>query len=103
MFDKEEDLPLIARIFSENAARIFRIKDRGIIKAGNYADLAVLDPAEEFTVRNTDVTYKCGWSPYEGVTLKGRVKMTFLGGRLAARDGCPIPGPAPHPLEFARF
>ena len=103
VFDKEEDLPLIARIFSENAARIFRIKDRGIIKAGNYADLAVLDPAEEFTVRNTDVTYKCGWSPYEGVTLKGRVKMTFLGGRLAARDGCPIPGPAPHPLEFARF
>ncbi len=103
VFDKEEDLSLIARIFSENVARIFRIKDRGVIKAGNYADLTVLDPAEKFTVRNTDVTYKCGWSPYEGVTLKGRVKMTFLGGRLAARDGRPISGPAPLPLEFSRF
>ena len=91
IFDRKEDLPLIARIFSENTARIFNIKDRGFLKPGYFADLVVLDPDDFFTLKKEDVSYRCGWSPYEGTTLKGRVKKTFLsGGR-------------PQPLEFLPY
>ena len=102
IFDKKEDLPLIARIFSENASRIFNIKDRGRLEPGSFADLTVIDPSETNTLKKEDIAYKCGWSPYEGAILKGRVKMTFLNGSIAARDGQTVPGATPFPLEFRK-
>ncbi|MGN0201979.1 MAG: amidohydrolase family protein [Candidatus Cryptobacteroides sp.] len=75
----------IASAYSEKVAEIFGIADRGVLKKGAYADLVVVAPDEEFTVK--DVAYKCGWSPYEGERLKGAVKMVWVNGILTAKDG----------------
>ncbi|MGN1216311.1 MAG: amidohydrolase family protein [Candidatus Cryptobacteroides sp.] len=88
----------IASAYSEKVAEIFGIADRGVLKKGAYADLVVVDPEEEFTVK--EVAYKCGWSPYEGVTLKGAVKMVWVGGVLTAKDGAIISEPSAKPLFF---
>ena len=81
----QEDIPLekIASVFSEKAADIYGL-ERGKIQAGWYADLVVVDLEKEFTVRAEDQLSKCGWSPYEGETLKGVIEEVIINGlRLA--------------------
>ncbi len=75
------DIPLtrIAKVFSENASDLYNLK-RGKIKKGYEADLVVFDYNKEFTVRNEDQQSKCGWSPYEGETLRGVIEAVFIDG-----------------------
>ena len=91
----QEETPLtrVASAMSERCAEIFKIKDRGFIKEGYEADLVVIDTETEFTVgdaaenSSARIDYKCGWSPYEGMKLKGGVKMVFLGGEKVVENG----------------
>ena len=78
---QEEDIPLsrIASVFSEKASKIYGL-ERGKIKEGYYADLVVFDLAGSFTVKAEDQLSKCGWSPYEGETLKGVIESVFVNG-----------------------
>jgi dihydroorotase len=50
-------------------AECFQIAERGYIREGYYADLVIVDLAEQTTVSNRNTLYKCGWSPLEGTTL----------------------------------
>ena len=84
----EEDIPLsrIASAFSEKAADIFGIKDRGYLKEGYYADLAIVDMDAVQTVTSEGLAYKCRWSPYENETLKGVVTDVFVNGQRVVED-----------------
>ncbi len=62
-------------------ARIFRIRDRGFIREGYYADLVILDDSP-WTVRWDNILYKCGWSPFNGQTFNARVLNTFVNGNM---------------------
>lgn len=75
-------LTRVASAFSERPAGIFRIKDRGKLKEGFYADLVVIDPTKEYEVGKP--SYKCGWSPYEGQVFKGSVEMVWINGTPAS-------------------
>lgn len=85
----EEDIPLtrIAKAFSEKAAEICHIQERGRLQPGCFADIAVIDPAGETEVTKEGLLYKCGWSPYEGCRLKGKVETVFVNGEKAVLDG----------------
>jgi dihydroorotase len=78
----EEDIPLtrIASVFSEKASEIYGMK-RGKIKEGYFADLVVFDYEKTFVVKAEDQLSKCGWSPYEGETLKGVIESVFVNGK----------------------
>lgn len=65
----------------------FQIKERGFLDEGNWADLAIVDPDEKWTVRPDNILYKCGWSPFNGKTFRGRVKSTVVSGHLAWHEG----------------
>ena len=84
----QEDIPLtrIAAVFSENASDLYGLKT-GKIQPGYSADLVVFDKDREFTVRNEDQFSKCGWSPYEGETLKGSIEIVFVGGQIIYKEG----------------
>lgn len=108
-------MPRIASAFSERPAEIMGIRDRGFLKVGYYADLVVIDPEQEYSVKDDlvvtdpdreysvkDIAYKCGWSPYNGVTLKGVIDRVFLNGSPVVTNGRLIaPSPSGHPLEFS--
>ncbi len=93
-------LSRIASAFSERSAEILGIKDRGSLRIGNYADIVVIDPEQEYSVK--EVAYKCGWSPYEGITLRGVIERVFLNGRQVVASGqITAESPAGKKLEFS--
>ncbi len=77
----EEGIPLtrIASVFSEKASDLYGLK-RGKIKRGYDADLVIFDNTKEFTVKNEDQLSKCGWTPYDGVTLRGVIEKVLIDG-----------------------
>ena len=94
-------LERLAEVLSENPARIFGIKDRGFLKEGFFADLVVIDP-DGITVP-AGSGYKCGWTPYEGIALKGSVDMVWINGELAVSASKPSAATGrcrPRPLLF---
>ena len=77
----QEDIPLtrIASVFSEKASEIYGL-NTGKIAKGYAADLVIFDREKEFTVKKEDQLTKCGWSPYEGETLKGVIECVLVDG-----------------------
>ena len=77
-----EGIPLtrIASVFSENASELYGL-DRGKIKRGYAADLVIFDYSKEFIVKAEDQLSKCGWTPYEGETLRGVIETVFIDGK----------------------
>ncbi len=77
-----EGIPLtrIASVFSENASDLYGL-DRGKIKRGYAADLVIFDYTKEFIVKAEDQLSKCGWTPYEGETLRGVIETVFIDGK----------------------
>ena len=78
----EEGISLsrIAAVFSENAADIYGI-NRGKIAKGYEADLVVFDYSKTFEVKAEDQFSKCGWTPYEGEILRGRIEKVYIDGQ----------------------
>lgn len=77
-----DGIPLtrIASVFSENASDLYGL-DRGKIKRGYAADLVIFDYSKEFIVKKEDQLTKCGWTPYEGETLRGVIETVFIDGK----------------------
>ncbi len=61
----------------------FDIADRGYLDEGKWADVILVDPDQEWEVNKDNVHYKCGWSPFEGHTFRGKVLSTVVSGHLA--------------------
>jgi dihydroorotase len=80
-------LEKIVQKMSHAVADCFRIKDRGYIREGYYADLAIVDFKQSTRVEKEDVYYKCGWSPFEGKTFPAAVTHTFVNGNLVYGNG----------------
>jgi dihydroorotase len=80
-------LELIAEKTAHAVADCFQIEDRGYIREGYWADLAIVDLNKPLTVSKENILYQCGWSPLEGHTLSASVEQTFVSGHLAYSQG----------------
>lgn len=65
----------------------FRVKDRGFLDEGYWADLSIVDLNREWMVSPDSLLYKCRWSPFLGHTFKGYVESTIVSGHLAWSHG----------------
>ena len=95
------DLPLtrIAALMSENAGRIFGLQNKGKLAPGYDADLVIIDPNAEWTVGKP--AYKCGWTPYEGMTFTGRILQVWLRGEKVVENGETLSAPpSGQPLAY---
>ena len=66
---------------SVNPARILGI-DAGTLRVGANADIALVDLNEEWTVDPDKLHGKSKNTPFKGIKLTGKVKKTFLGGKI---------------------
>jgi len=92
----------VVRKMSHDVARCFRLKDRGFIREGYFADLVVVDLKKSTRVDRTNLLYKCGWSPFEGVTFKSSVVHTIVNGYTVYQDGKLVEASPGHRLSFER-
>lgn len=77
----------IAEKMSHAVAECFEVKDRGYIREGYKADLALVNLNNPWTVAKENIRAKCGWSPFEGHEFKSSIEKTFISGHLAYTDG----------------
>ncbi|MBB4684631.1 dihydroorotase [Amycolatopsis jiangsuensis] len=78
----------VARVLSERPAEIGNLPDHGRrIAVGEPANLALVDPDAEWTVRGAELASIAANTPYEGMRLPGVVTATVLRGRITAREG----------------
>jgi len=80
-------LKKIVQLCCENPAKIFKIKNKGFIKEGFDADLAVIDLNLEKEVKNDKLFTKCRWSPFDGWKLKGWPVTTIVNGNIIFENG----------------
>ena len=92
----------IVKLMCHNPAELYQVKDRGFIREGYYADLVLVDLNHEKVIKNDDMLYKCGWTPYDGMKAKSQVTHTFVNGKLVYHDGIVEENIIGQPLEFDR-
>ncbi len=92
----------IVEKIAHNPSKIFKIKKRGFIKEGYYADIVLVDPNSPTFVSKKSLLYKCGWSPFEGVTFSSSIHSTILNGRVVYSNGVVNETPNGKKLLFDR-
>ena len=84
---KSITLQEIVQKTSHNVAEIFCIPNRGYIREGYFADIAIFDLRAKNLISKENIFYKCGWSPFEGKEFHGKVTHTFVNGFLVYKNG----------------
>jgi dihydroorotase len=98
VFNKEQ----VVEKMCHAPAKLFRVKDRGFIREGYFADLVLVNPNQPYTVTSDNILYKCGWSPLEGQTLSTSIHTTILNGKIVFHNGEVLGQPSGQVLEFER-
>lgn len=80
-------LDRLVEVFATNPAKITGLYPRkGAIRVGADADLVVADLDREYTLANDDVVAKCGWTPFDGLTVRGVPETTLVRGEVVVED-----------------
>ena len=80
-------IELVVERMCHAPAILFGIERRGFIREGFAADLVLVNPNLSFRVNQSNILYKCGWSPLEGELFSHTVTHTFVNGRLVFENG----------------
>jgi dihydroorotase len=70
-----------------NVSLIYRVKDRGFIREGYFADLVLIDMNKSWEVTPNNILYKCKWSPFEKQVFQSKIMKTFVNGTMVFDDG----------------
>jgi dihydroorotase len=71
---------------SNGVADLYRIKERGSIREGYFADLVLVDLNKKFKVTEENIRYKCKWSPFIDYTFNASINKVFVNGHKAYSD-----------------
>lgn len=84
----KRNIPLttLSKVNSTNAAKVFGLKNKGLIAPGFDADLVVVDMDWEREITRDLFGYS-DFSIYEGMTLKGWPRLTLSRGEVVQKDG----------------
>lgn len=72
---------------SAGPQRLFNIACKGRIAAGYDADFTIVDMKREETITNKWVASRAGWTPYDGMKVKGWPVGTFVRGKRVMWQG----------------
>jgi dihydroorotase len=81
-------------------ARIYGIANKGRIARGFDADFTLVDLKARREITAGWLASKCGWSPFEGMTVTGWPLGTIIRGNVVMRDGELATAPAGAPVRF---
>ncbi len=93
-------LQKLVDLTAHNPARIWNIQNKGKIETGFDADLVLVDLNRSETIQNKNMSYKCGWTPFDGMKIKGWPVATILRGQIAAQEGEIVSPPRGQYIRF---
>jgi len=93
-------LERLVDLTSHGANRIFGLADKGRLAVGYDADLTIVDLKARRTLAHEMMATRVGWTPFEGMEIKGWPTATIVRGRVVMRDDEVT---APHLGQPVRF
>ena len=81
-------LSKLVDILSTNAAKHYGLyPKKGALNIGSDADFTIIDLDKEWTIDSKNMVSMCGYTPLEGMKLKGKIDKTIVRGNLVYQDG----------------
>ena len=80
-------LQRLVDLTSAGAQRVFGLVTKGRIASGYDADFSIIDLKAQWTVEESWLASRCGWSPFSGMTLTGRPIGTIIRGQKVMWEG----------------
>ena len=81
-------LSKLVDILSTNAAKHYGLyPKKGALNIGSDADFTIIDLDKEWTIDSKNMVSMCGYTPLEGMKLKGKINKTIVRGNLVYQDG----------------
>lgn len=77
----------IVERMSTNPARLLGLTDAGVLEVGKPADITVFSTDESWIVDRNKFYTKGKTSPFDGLTLTGKVKLTVVDGEIVMKEG----------------
>jgi dihydroorotase len=77
---------LIAKL-TVGPAEVLRMENYSLA-IGNPADITVFDPEAEYVIDKEKFYSKSRNTPFDGMTVKGKIDLTVVDGKIAYRGGC---------------
>ena len=93
-------LERLVDLTSHGPQRVFGIAGKGRIAEGYDADLTIVDLKAVRTLRHQDMASRCGWTPFDGMQVKGFPVMTVIRGQVVMRDGEVVAPRSGKPVRF---
>ncbi|GER91176.1 dihydroorotase [Dictyobacter vulcani] len=85
-----------------NPARIFGLKTKGALEVGKDADIVLIDPKQVYEITNQQMLSKCGWTPFAGTKVTGKIQQVYVRGSLAyEQDTCLAQGGSGKQVQYA--
>ena len=84
--NKKLSIERLVDLWSHGPHRIHKIHNKGQITKGYDADITLVDLNKKMTITNAQQKSRTGWTPYDGLNVKGWPVMTMIRGNVVMRE-----------------
>lgn len=98
--NKKISIEKIVALLAINPSRNWKIKNKGEITVGFDADFTIVDLKKHKRIENKWIASRCGWTPFDGMSITGWPVATLLNGQVVMRDDEVIGSPSGQAYEF---
>ncbi len=96
----EMSLERFVDLTSHGPNRLFGIVNKGRLATGYDADFTIVDMKKEETIKNSWINSRTGWTPYDGVKVKGWPVGTIIRGNKVMWQGELVTQSSGQPIRF---
>lgn len=93
-------LARFVELVCEGPRRLFGCRSKGRIALGLDADFTLVDLKKTRKIENKWIASRCGWTPFDGMTMTGWPVATVINGTLVMQDNQVLGTPRGKQVEF---
>ncbi len=86
VYQKKLELHDVVKLLCKNPSKLYSLENKGEIALGKDADLVLVNLNERTILKNEDMASKCGYTPFNGMTIHGTLKATILDGKKVVEN-----------------